>query len=53
MNIEELKQLVTNKKNTLQDSKNLAYASGDTDAYYRLETQIAEVQNILDKLNAP
>lgn len=52
MNIDELKQLVTNKKNALQDSKNLAYASGDTEAYYKLETEIAQVQVILDKLNS-
>ena len=53
MNIEELKQIVANKKNALQDSKNLAYSSGDTEAYYRLEIEIEEVQKILDKLNSP
>jgi hypothetical protein len=52
MKLEEIKQLVTNKLATLQDKKNLAYMGGDMDEFYRVETEIEEVEKILEKLNS-
>lgn len=52
MKIEEIIQLVINKKNSLVDKRNLAYMSGDMDEFYRMETEIEEVEKILEKLNS-
>jgi hypothetical protein len=52
MKLEEIKQLVTNKLNVLQDKKNLAYISGDMDGYYKIEEEILEIEKILEKLNS-
>ena len=52
MKLEEIKQLVTNKLNVLQDKKNLAYMSGDMDEFYKMEAEIEEVEKILEKLNS-
>lgn len=52
MNIEELSQILNNKKNSLQDRKNLAYMNGNLDEFYRLEKEIEEVDQILVKLNS-
>lgn len=52
MKIEELLQLATNKLNSLQNRKNIAYMSGDMDSFYKLEEEIQEVEKILEKLNS-
>ena len=50
MKIEEIVQLANNKLNSLQDRKNIAYMSGDMDAFYKLEKEILEVEKIIEKL---
>jgi hypothetical protein len=52
MKIEEVIQLAQNKKNSLQEKKNLAYMSGDMDEYYKLEQEIVEVEAIITKLQS-
>jgi hypothetical protein len=52
MKLEELIQLAQNKRNSLQDQKNLAYMSGDMEKFYRLEEEIKEAEKILEKLQS-
>jgi hypothetical protein len=52
MKLEDIKQLVLNKINTLQNDKNLAYMSGDMNKFYLLEEEIKEAEVILQKLNS-
>lgn len=52
MKLDELIQLAQNKKNSLQDKKNLAYINGNMEDYYSLEEEILEVEKIIEKLNA-
>jgi len=52
MTLEDIKQLLSNKLNTLNEQKNLAYMNGDLSGYATLEDQVAETQKILDKLNS-
>ncbi len=52
MKLEELIQLAQNKKNSLQDKKNLAYMSGDMESFYQLEEEIKEAEKILEKLQS-
>jgi hypothetical protein len=52
MKLEEIIQLAQNKKNSLQDKKNLAYMSGNMEEYYQLEEEIKEAETILEKLNS-
>jgi hypothetical protein len=52
MKLEDIKQLVLNKINTLQNDKNLAYMDGNMDRFYLLEEEIKEVETILEKLNS-
>jgi hypothetical protein len=52
MNIEELKTILRNKINDLNNKKNLAYMSGDLVSYDQLNTQIEETQNVLSKLES-
>lgn len=51
MNLENLKQILTNKVNVLINERNLFYASGDLENYDKKILEIKEVQEILDKLN--
>jgi hypothetical protein len=50
MKLEELIQLVTNKKTSLEEKRNLAYMNGDMENYYSLIEEVSEVENILEKL---
>lgn len=52
MNLEELKQLIINKKNSLQEKKNLAYMNGNTEEYYKIDAEIQEVDLIIQKLDS-
>jgi hypothetical protein len=51
MTIDEIKQILQNKLNELTSRKNLAYMSGDLTTYTSLDTEIAETQATIDKLN--
>ena len=50
MKIEELIQIVSNKRNTLNEQKNSAFMSGRVEDVLRLEDEIKEVEKILEKL---
>lgn len=50
MKLEEIVQLVTNKKTSLDEKRNLAYMSGNMEEYYALLEEISEVEKILEKL---
>jgi hypothetical protein len=52
MKLEELIQLVTNKKTSLEERRNLAYMNGDMENYYSLIEEISETEKILEKLNS-
>jgi hypothetical protein len=52
MNIEELKTLLRNKINDLNNRKNLAYMAGDLVSYDQLTNQIEETQIALNKLES-
>jgi len=52
MKLEDIKQLVLNKINALQNDKNLAYMNGNMDRFYLLEEEIKEAEIILEKLNS-
>jgi len=52
MNIEELKAMIRNKINILNERRNQVYMSGDVASYEEVKVQIEETQLILDKLNA-
>lgn len=50
MKLEELKQIVINKRNELINKKNLAYSSGQIEEFYAIEQEIQEVDIIIQKL---
>jgi hypothetical protein len=52
MNIQELKIILTNKINDLNNKRNLSYQSGDLVSYEDLGNQIEEVQKIITKLDS-
>ena len=52
MKLEELLQLAKNKLNSLQETKNITYMRGDMEEYYKLESEILEVEKIIEKLNS-
>ena len=52
MTLEEIKQILSNKINVLNEQRNLAYMNGDLVGYSSIEIQIVDTQKILDKLNA-
>lgn len=51
MKLEEILQIAKNKLSSLQESRNSAYMRGDMDLYYKLETEILEVERIIEKLS--
>jgi hypothetical protein len=53
MKLDEVLQIAVNKRNSLQEEKNLAFKSGDLASYYRLEEEIAETSQVIEKLTAP
>ena len=52
MKLEEIIQLVTNKKASLEERKNFAYMNGNMEEYYSLIEEISEAEKILEKLNS-
>lgn len=52
MKIEELIQIVSNKRDALNEQRNLAFMSGKIEDVLRLEEEIKEVEKILEKLNS-
>lgn len=52
MTLEEIKQILSNKINVLNEQRNFAYMNGDLVGYSSIEIQIVDTQKILDKLNA-
>jgi len=52
MTLEEIKQILSNKINVLNEQRNLACMNGDLVGYSSIEIQIVDTQKILDKLNA-
>jgi len=52
MKLEEILQLAKNKLNSLQELRNIAYMRGDMDEYYKLESEVLEVEKIIEKLNS-
>lgn len=51
MNLETLKNILTNKLNSLIFDRNLYYSSGDIENYEIKLGEIKEIEVILDKLN--
>ena len=52
MNLEQLKELVTNKLNNIRSQAGQAHNEGRIEDYYKLQEEEKEVQAILDKLNS-
>ena len=52
MKIEELIQIVSNKRNALNEQRSSAFMSGRVEDVLRLEEEIKEVEKIIEKLNS-
>jgi hypothetical protein len=52
MNLEQLKEIITNKIGNIRTQAGQAYNEGRIEDYLRLQEEEREAQLILDKLNA-
>jgi hypothetical protein len=52
MNIDQLKEIMTNKLSSIRSQAGQAYNEGRLEDYYRLQDEEKEIQLVLDKLNS-